>query len=289
MSKIAFIIDSSASINDELRKKSNVYELQMKIALKDGMLLEDTTDEDKLKEFYKNLAEGTEIPTTSQPAPQEYIAALEEVVADGYDTVIFILVSSKFSGTFTTAKAVVQDFKDRLDIYLVDSKGTSFMMESLLIQGLALLDAGEDAQTIYEKLQWISDRSTAYFLVEDLNFFVKGGRLNALTAFVGSKLKIIPMIHFTEAGEVKILEINRTIKRAYQRLLEIAQAEAAKYNEIDIIIAHADVKTKALEIYALLKDKLPDVNYRIGFLTPTLGTHGGRGAHGIGIIPRIIN
>lgn len=288
MDNVAFVVDSSASINDELRSKPNVYELQMTIALKDGTLLEDTTDEQKLKDFYKFLDEGSEIPTTSQPALQEYISTMENVIEDGYETVIFILVSSKFSGTYSTAESIAEEFKDRLNIHLVDSKGTSYMIESVLIQGLNMLEAGEKTEKIVEKLQWVSDRSTAYFVVEDLNFFVKGGRLNALTAFIGSKLKIIPMIHFTEDGEVKILEVNRTIKRAYSRLYEFAQKEVDKYKEVDIIIAHADVKEKALEIYEHLKEKLPDVHYRIGFLTPTLGTHGGRGAHGIGIIPKII-
>lgn len=187
MDNVAFVVDSSASINDELRSKPNVYELQMTIALKDGTLLEDTTDEQKLKDFYKFLDEGSEIPTTSQPALQEYISTMENVIEDGYETVIFILVSSKFSGTYSTAESIAEEFKDRLNIHLVDSKGTSYMIESVLIQGLKMLEAGEKTEKIVEKLQWVSDRSTAYFVVEDLNFFVKGGRLNALTAFIGSK------------------------------------------------------------------------------------------------------
>lgn len=288
MEKVAFIIDSSGSIGDELRVREDVFELQMTIALEDGTLLEDTTDELKLSEFYTKLVESDEIPTTSQPSPYAYTSTLDQVIEEGYTTVIFILVSSRFSGTYQTAVAIAQDYQETLNIYIVDSKGTSFMMESLLIQGLKLLGEGLEATSIFNQLEEISSQSTAYFVVEDLNFFVKGGRLNALTAFIGTKLKIIPMIHFTREGEVKLLEMNRTLKRAYKRMVEIALTEANNFNEMDIIIAHADTKEKALELYGLLKEELPNVHYRIGYLTPTLGTHGGKGAHGIGIIPRII-
>ena len=285
--KTAFIIDSSASISEELKNHPDVYVEKLEVTW-GNQVYSDTTDEKLMKEFYKQLGESKELPKTSQPKQGDLILSYKDILKKSYDNVIVITLASVLSGTYSTFAMISENFKDQLDIRLIDSKGTSFIEENILKYAIELTDSKVDLDTIEEKLNWIADQSHIYVLIEDLNAIAKGGRLSSMGAFIGAQLKIRPILHFDDKGYVVVFEKLRTTKKVYKRYLELVD-EAVKQFPAGFVIAlaHGDAQEAALKVKGMIQEKYPDIEFRVGYLTPVLGTHGGKDALGLGIMPKL--
>lgn len=282
----ALITDSTATLSDELLDHPDIYQVFLKVTFPDGEVFTDTNDETVTKRFYQRMNETDTIPTTSQPEPGQYVKLMDELVEKGYDNALFIHLAENLSGTLQTAQMVANQYKDKINSYFVDSKGVSFIIENILLQGQALLEAGNDLDTVVKKLQWVSDHAFIYVILEDLDNLVKGGRLSKGSALVGNLLKIKPILIVDENGEVKVFAKPRTIKRAYKRFYDLIDEAYEKYEgKINLAFAHGNVKEELEKVKNTVEEKYPELNYRFGYLTPILGTHGGQGAKGMGIIP----
>lgn len=285
--KTAYIIDSSASLSDNLQNHPDVYVQNLEVTWGD-IAYTDTTDIDVMKEFYNRLVSSKDLPKTSQPKQGELIETYEEIILKGYDTVIVITLASAISGTFSTFQMISEHYNRRLDIRMIDSRGTSFIEERMLNYAIELNEANVSIDTIEEKLNWFADNSKIYVVIEDLDAIVKGGRLNSMSAFIGSTLKIRPILHFNQEGKVEVFEKVRTTKKVYQRYLTLVDEAVKVYpNGIELALAHGDCEVKALKVKALIEEKYPQMKFRVGYLTPVLGTHAGKNSLGIGILPNL--
>lgn len=285
--KTAYIIDSSASINDELRDHPDVYVMNLEVSFGDE-IYPDTTDESLLKKFYQRLVESKELPKTNQPKQGDLVIAYEDILNNGYDQVIVITLASVLSGTYNTFAMISENFRDKLDIRLIDSKGTSFIEEHILSYAIKMTEKGLPLDEIEEKLNWLADKSHIYVLIEDLNAIVKGGRLSAVGGLIGSALRIKPILHFDDEGYVIVYEKVRTTNKVYKRYVEIVEEAMKEFPDgIRIALAHGDCEDEALKVKAMIQEKFPNLEFRIGFLTPILGTHGGKDSLGLGIMPQL--
>lgn len=285
--KTAYIIDSSASLNDSLMNHPDVYVINLEVSFGDE-IYSDTTDEAALKRFYKRLVESKELPKTNQPKQGDIVLAYEEIVEKGYEQVIVITLASVISGTYNTFAMISEHFRDRLDIRMIDSKGTSFIEEHLLLNAIELTNQGHDLDEIERRLNNLADECRIYVLIEDLNAIVKGGRLSAMGGLIGGALRIKPILYFNQEGYVEVFEKVRTTNRVYKRYIEIVDEAIEAYPQgIRIALAHGDSEEEALKVKALIEEKHPDVEFRVGYLTPILGTHGGKNSLGLGIMPRL--
>ncbi|MDX6503601.1 MAG: fatty acid kinase fatty acid binding subunit, partial [Gaiellaceae bacterium] len=52
--------------------------------------------------FYARLSEAKELPTTSQPTPQDFLSVYEQLA--GFERIYSLHISSKLSGTFGSAQ-----------------------------------------------------------------------------------------------------------------------------------------------------------------------------------------
>lgn len=285
--KTAYIIDSSASLSDNLQNHPDVYVQNLEVTWGD-IAYTDTTDIDVMKEFYNRLVSSKDLPKTSQPKQGELIETYEEIILKGYDTVIVITLASAISGTFSTFQMISEHYNRRLDIRMIDSRGTSFIEERMLNYAIELNEANVSIDTIEEKLIWFAYNSKIYVVIEDLDAIVKGGRLNSMSAFIGSTLKIRPILHFNQEGKVEVFEKVRTTKKVYQRYLTLVDEAVKIYpGGIELALAHGDCEDKALKVKALIEEKYPQMKFRVGYLTPVLGTHAGKNSLGIGILPNL--
>ncbi|XJS10364.1 DegV family protein [Aerococcaceae bacterium WGS1372] len=286
--KTAYIIDSSASLNDQLLNHPDVYVMNLEITWGDE-IYPDTTDEAELKKFYQLLVESKELPRTNQPKQGDLISTYEEIVNKGYTQVVVITLASVISGTFNTSSMVSEAYSDKLDIRLIDSKGTSFIEEHLLATAIELQKQGFELDEIEKQINKLADQCKIYVLIEDLNAIVKGGRLSAVGGLIGSALKIKPILEFDDEGYVEVFEKVRTTNRVYKRYVKLVGEAIQQFPQgIRIALAHGDCEDEALKVKAMIEKKYPGLEYRIGYLTPILGTHGGKDSLGLGIMPKLL-
>ena len=193
--KAAVIVDSTAYLSEALAQHPDVYQVALSVNFSDGSVMKDTSDLQLLNEFYTRLKSESQLPTTSQPQPGDYLALLDQLVAAGYDTVYAIHLSSEISGTYQTARMLLCEYEDKLDAYAVDSGSSCMVMEILVKETLGWIDQGLSAEEVGRRLEWSARHSDVYLMVGDLNNLVKGGRLSASSAILGNILQIRPLLH----------------------------------------------------------------------------------------------
>lgn len=281
----AIIVDSTASLPDELKHHPDVYEVTLKIAFKDGEVMDDTTDEVSLKHFYHKMVKVDELPTSSQPEPTDYYQIMDELVAKGYDEVYGVFMSSKLSGTFQTARMVMQEYEDKIKVHLIDTKAVSIIIAHEVKELVRLIESGYTAEQIIPAMNQMIRDSEIFVFVEDLNNLVKGGRAKAASAFIGAVLKIYPVLRFEDDGTVDLYEKIRTegkIKKSWMKIYEEAREKFG--DRLHLGFAHGDAYDKAVEFRDYFLESYPNEEIIIRYLTPVLGVHGGKGALGMGIL-----
>lgn len=192
--KSAILVDSTSTIPEELQQHPDIYQVTLKITFKDGEVMEDTTEEKEVKYFYNKMVNDATLPLTSQPEPADYYQIMDEIVAKGYDEVYGVFLSSALSGTFQTARMILQEYEDRIKVHLVDTKAVSIIIGHEIKELVRLLEAGYISEEILPAMDQMIKESEIYLFVDDLNNLVKGGRTKAASAFIGSMLKIYPVL-----------------------------------------------------------------------------------------------
>lgn len=286
--KIAYIVDSTASLSDELAGRPDVFQVYLSVTFKDGSIFKDTTDGAELKSFYQRLATEKEIPKSSQPQVGEYYEVVEEIISKGFDTIIALHIGKGISGTYQSADMVLNEYKEegKIEYSLIDSNGTSFIIEHLLLQTIEQIEKGVSIEETVSKIEKLVEDTQIYLVVDDLNYLVKGGRLGAGSAFIGSLFKIKPVVYFADDGNVKPFDKVRTNSRVIKLWEKLIEEAMDKFNgKIKIAIAHGNIAEEAHQIKKRFENMYPGISCRVGYLTPALGVHGGPGSKGLGILP----
>jgi DegV family protein with EDD domain len=235
------------------------------------------------KEFYDIIEANPNIElSTSQTSTGKIASVYEEMKEEGYTDILAIVISSKVSGTYQGA-VLAKDLVPGVNVFVIDSKSVSYGEAYLVLEAIKMIKAGSRTRDIIDRLEKIRDNIHIYVLVDTLKFLVKGGRLSAASGFLGTLLKIKPLLHIQRDGALVPFEKIRTTSKAQQRLLEIIKGDIEGKNVV-VFIAYSNNEDKAAEIKQLLLEDRPDLKVEIVPLTPVVGAHAGPGTLGVGYI-----
>jgi DegV family protein with EDD domain len=146
-----------------------------------------------------------------------------------------------------------------------------------------MIKSGSKVREIIDKLEKIRDHIYIYVLVDTLKYLIKNGRLSAVSGFLGTLLKIKPLLHVQRDGSLVPFEKIRTTAAAQKRLLEVLLADIEGKNVV-AFIAYTNNEDKAQEIKGQILASRPDITVEIVPLTPVVGAHAGPGTLGVGYI-----
>jgi len=235
------------------------------------------------KEFYDVIVSNPDIDvSTSQTSTGKIASVYEELRDEGYTDIIAIVISSKLSGTYQgaiLAKEMVPD----VNVYVIDSRTVSYGEAYMVLEAIKMIKAGSKTRDIIDKLEKIRDHIYIYVLVDTLKYLVKNGRLSATSGFLGTLLKIKPLLHIQRDGSLVPFEKIRTTNKAQSRLIEIIHHDIEGKNVI-MFIVYTNNEEKALEIRQQILTMRPDITIEVVPLTPVVGAHAGPGTLGVGYI-----
>lgn len=235
------------------------------------------------KEFYDIIQANPDIDvSTSQTSTGKIASVYEELKDEGYTDVIAIVISSKLSGTYQGA-ILAKDMVPGINVYVIDSRSVSYGEAFLVIEAIKMIKSGHKTRDIIDKLEKIRDNIYIYVLVNTLKFLVKNGRLSAASGFLGTLLKIKPLLHVQRDGSLVPFEKIRTTSKAQQRLLEVVKHDIDGKNVV-MFIAYTNNLEKARELKNDIQTIRPDVSVELVPLTPVVGAHAGPGTLGVGYI-----
>lgn len=282
MEKIAILVDSGSDIDLKKSEEFGIYMMPFYVNL-DGKFYKEQLDLSP-DNFYKWIEENEKLPKTSIPSPGELKEKFEQISNDGFDKLIIITISQKFTGFYNLCKQV--DF-DKLDIRVIDSKSVALTTGLLAIYGKKLIDEGKDLETIVEKLEEKKEESKIFFTLDTFKYIIAGGRVPKAFGKVGEFLNIKPIVICDpKDGKCHIVKTCRGEKKVIKEMEKLANEYLGKLDKYYMIISNGGYK-KGQEI---LEEKLENFKEKSSlFLTsqiaPSLGANTGPGLFGFGFLP----
>lgn len=270
--KTRIIVDSTADLMSELRKKVRVVPLTVHFG--DAEYVDGVTIDHKA--FYEKLVETDLHPTTSQATPDAFMTEFEKVKEAGEEAVV-ITLSSALSGTYQSAMIAASDYDN---IRVVDS-GTAAIGGGILTElALSLAGSGLSAAEIAEKLEEEKKNIIIVALVDTLEYLKRGGRISKTAAMAGALLNIKPVLSVV-GGEIKVLGKARGSKQGNNLLVqEIEKAGGVDFTR-PLLLGYTGLSDAMLIKYIEDSENLWKAekdNLRYTTIGSVIGTHAGPGA-----------
>ncbi len=235
-------------------------------------------------EFYKQLDENPDLDIHTAQTSTGYLVDMYNEMHDaGYDEIIAITISSHLSGTYQNAilAAGMVDFK----VHVFDSLSVAYVEALMGLTAKKMIDDGKSVREILEELEYIRDHNHIYICVDTLKYLVKNGRLSNASGFIGSLLKIKPLLEVSKLGKVETLQKIRTTAKARIALTEKFFEELKHKGDVIPFIIYTNNYDDALKLKEEYEDKgLNDI--LILPLTPVVGCHAGPGTLGVGYVEK---
>ncbi|MCD6401925.1 MAG: DegV family protein [Anaerolineales bacterium] len=274
--KVAIVTDSTAYLPQDLidHYRIRVTPLVLiwgKEIFKDGIDILPT-------EFYHRLQNAKIIPTTSQPPVQNFKAIFTQLLNEDYD-VLTILISDKLSGTLDSAYQAAKGLpEDRIRI--LDSYTTSMAMGFQVIMAARAAEDGKDLNECLKVAEETRDNTGVVFVVDTLEFLHRGGRIGGGARFLGTALKLKPILEVV-GGRVEAVERVRTKNKAINRLLEIIEERTRGKSPVRLAGLHANAMEDAQVLLERAKKRTNAVETFFSKVSPVIGTHTGPGTIGL--------
>jgi len=229
------------------------------------------------EEFYEKLRLSPVTPTTSQPTPQDFIAAYEGLQA--YERIYSLHVSSKVSGTFASAELAVEELGgDRIRV--VDTATASLAIALLAHAVQRRLARGTTDDEIDELVARFHRDNEVLFTVETLEYLQRGGRIGKAAALAGSLLNVRPILGVDD-GVVTALARVRGRQKALAEFERRFEAATGTGPGIRVAIAHANAPDWVGTLSELVWRVRPKAEIEFtSALGAVVGTHAGPGAVG---------
>lgn len=250
--KIAYLLDSSISIakDDDLLEQEDCFFIPIHIIIDDQDYLDDASL--NRKEIIEKIKNADKV-TTSQPSVGEVELVLDEIIAAGYDVLVTSLIGSGLSGTQNVVYSGA--LTKQITVVNLDSRGVGPMQVKAVKMFKEEINKGGSLLDVQAKVQHMLDVSNCYAIVDDLSYLKKGGRITASSAFVGSLLKVKPIIKTNKElfGKVENVAKVRTRKKAYAELVKLAFKDI-DLDEYNIVIGSFDADEYAAELKEYIED-----------------------------------
>ena len=230
-------------------------------------------DEITSEEFVSIIRQG-HLPVSSQPAIGE--------VTDLYnrypeDEIINVAMAAGLSGTYNSAVAAAElcDHSDRISV--VNTRTLCGPHRYLVEKAVKWAKEGCSRQEILTRLHEKMDTAKSYLIPADFDYLRRGGRLSPLVSYVGKAANLTPVMTQSEDGErLTIAGIRRGYAHGVKYIVkELVKAGIGKGWNVQI--SHADAPDKADLALRMLREAMPDAEYRIHPLSPAFITQGGPG------------
>jgi DegV family protein with EDD domain len=229
------------------------------------------------QEFYSRLQTNSFLPKTSPASPGTFREVYSRLAREA-EAIISIHVSAKLSATYDSARLGSVDFK--CPISIVDSETASMACGLLVILAARAAQEGVSLPEIEALVRAAVPRTITYGVFSTLEYLYKGGRIGRAQAYLGSMLKLNPILAI-RAGEILPIARVRTRPKAIDRLCEILQASGTP-QEMSVMSSTEPEEAEALA-QRLAPMFPPERMYR-AVIGPTMGTYVGPRAVGVSII-----
>ncbi|MEV4423660.1 DegV family protein [Patulibacter sp. NPDC049589] len=282
---VAVVTDSTHYLPRELVADRGIHEVSLYVTR--GASAERELEITDLDAFYAGLRDQQDLPSTSQPSPGDFLAVYEPLLAAGHDIVSIHLaggISGTYEGARQAAEIAVENAGGPGRIEVVDSRLACGALGYPVLAAAAVANAGGDLDAAVRRANDViaNMQRKFVFAVDTLEYLRRGGRIGSAQAWIGGALKIKPIL--TLDGEITPIEKVRTSRRAFDRM--IAVAEALKADGKDCwCVQHIQAPDEAQRLADASEAIIGTPPLFISEIGPVIGAHVGPGLLGVGGVP----
>lgn len=278
MNDYVIFVDASADMEARFVSENDIRIVPMSYTLGgENRECAQMEDETTLKRFYDGQRHG-DFTHTSQVSPQQYMDAFSPILAEKKD-ILYISLSGGLTNSHDSIGIAGGQLSEQYPdaaVYAVDSLcatgGIGLLARLAVRNKQAGMTVRENAADIEEKRHKVCH----FFMVEDLMYLKRGGRVSAASAMIGTALGIRPILVIDEVGKLSVVGKQRGQKKAISDLL--ARYDRSRGSEInDISIVHADAPDTAARLVDGVKGLNPEAEITCCMLSPIIGAHTGPG------------
>jgi len=236
------------------------------------------------EDFYKSLNEDEKlIASTPQASTGEMLKIYEEVKAKGYEQILVVSISQKLSGTYENAMLAANMMGD-YKVTVFNSLTLSYPQAKMALAAAQMAKEDRSLEEIIEHLEFIRDNHSIWFAVDTLKYLVANGRLSGASGFVGSLLKLKPLLQVSKEGTIDSVEKIRTTYKAANKVVENFLA-ATEGKDVEPFIIHSHAPERVERVRKMVMDVRPEFKEIKAYpLTPVVGAHAGPNIVAMGYI-----
>lgn len=276
MNKVIIMSDSTCDLSQAIIDEHNIKLIPLYVSFNEE------TYEDRVnittKKLYELVDEKGILPKTSAPSTGVFHEFFKPYIDKGYD-IVYIGISSKLSSTIQSAIIAAREFEEGR-IQIVDSMNLSTGIGLLVLKAVKFAATGDSALTIAEKVNKIIPKIETAFVIDTMEYLYKGGRCSGIANFVGTMLKIKPIIHVVDGGMI-VGAKPRGRKKAYELLLDKIYADKNKLDPDFVMVTHSLNYEAAKYLKDEINKKLNITNLYETTAGCVISSHCGRGTIGI--------
>jgi len=281
---VAVVSDTTHYLPRELVERNDIHEVSLYVNWQGRTDRE--ADLPGFDDYYTYLGTAEDLPTTSQPTVGDFVQVYEPLLAEGRE-IVSVHLAAGLSGTCESAAQAKQHLEEEGKggerIFIMDSAtacgGEGFIAmvaAAASRRGLAGADALAECKEAREHLKM-------WFAIDTMEFLRRGGRVGAARAWLGSTLKIKPIL--TVESQITPIERVRTSRRAFERMVEYMR-ERHEQGADAWVVQHIQAPDEAAELVARGREVYGTEPAFVSEVGPVIGTHVGPGLLGCGGLPQ---
>lgn len=274
---IKLVTDSTCDLSDELLELYDISVVPLYVNFDDESYLDGVNL--TVSEMYDKVEEKKVLPKTAAASPGTFYELFEGLLKEG-NSIIYLGIGSKFSGTFNSAL----NAKNMLEtdaIHLIDSENLSSGSGLLLLKAGEAIKKGLGAHEVVAYIKSLVPKVRSQFVIDTLEYLHKGGRINGLQNLMGSMLKLKPIIKVVD-GEMAVGKKARgTLKNGVKLLIKELFDQRDFIDDEFVMITHSLSDDMASYIYQEIRDETDFKHIYETHAGCVISSHCGKGTIGI--------
>jgi DegV family protein with EDD domain len=284
MAQVAVVTDSTAYLPPDLVERDHIHVVPLYVVFGGDRTVPETEITD-YPAFFEELRSAESLPTTSQPSVGDFVSVYEPLLADGGE-VVSLHISGGLSGTTEAARQAAQalerDGKAGDRVRVIDSATTAGGLGLLVLAAASAVRRGAGAEDVAAHVTQARAELKMWFALDTLEFLKRGGRIGAASAWIGSTLKVKPIL--TLESEMVPVERVRTSARMFDRMVEYAR-QRHESGADGWAVQHINAPEQCERLVEACRETFGREPLIVSEIGPVLSAHTGPGLLGVGSVP----
>jgi DegV family protein with EDD domain len=277
---VAIVSDTCHYLPQDLVEANRIHQVSLYVHWPDETLRE--SEIDNYDSYYERLRGARQLPTTSQPSIGDFLAVYEPLL-DAGEEIVSIHLAGGMSGTVRAAEQAREQLGSRAErVHVIDSATACGGEGLVVLAAAAAARDGGDARAVADRARRARSELKMWFAIDTLEYLRRGGRIAGAQAWLGSALKIKPIL--TVESEITPVERVRTSRRAFERMVDLLRTRADDGGDA-WMVQHIQAPDEARELAARGTEVFGREPLVVSEIGPVIGTHVGPGLLGAGGIP----